>query len=95
MSHRKRLTDEMEVDMSKDDCLENRKDINIFQGVPPAAGSLLIALIANALADEHTIEEITVMAGFFTSLGDLLGYIAAQKDLNKPGGQQTKALSAV
>jgi hypothetical protein len=82
----------MEADMSKDDCLENRKDVSAFQGVPPAAGSLLIALIANALADDHSIEEISVMAGFFTSLGDILGYIAAQKDLNKPGGQQTRAL---
>ena len=46
-----------------------------------------ITVLANAIAQGHTVEEIALAASFFVQLGDTLATIAASEGLKKEGSQ--------
>jgi hypothetical protein len=55
----------------------------IFDCVPPRGGAIFAAIIADILADGLDPIQIAVIATFITAVGDSMGYIAAQMDLNE------------
>jgi hypothetical protein len=61
-----------------------RKEVrSIFDCVSPGKGAILAAVIADILADGLDSVQITVLATFITAVGESLGYIAAQTELNE------------
>lgn len=54
----------------------------IFDYLSPSCGTVLAAIIADILAAGLDPVQIAVLAAFITSVGDNLGYIAAQMELN-------------
>jgi hypothetical protein len=63
---------------------EKLMDIKAFflKGLPPQGGTFLVASIADVLSEGLTVDEIIALASFLGSIGQLLGYIAAQKTIN-------------
>lgn len=62
----------------------SRKEVRtLFDCVSPGKGAILAAVIADILADGLDSVQITVLATFITAVGDSLGYIAAQTELNE------------
>jgi hypothetical protein len=66
---------------SNENCREEIR--TIFDCVPPRGGTIAAAIIADILADGLNAIQIAVLATFITAVGDNLGYIAAQMDLNE------------
>lgn len=66
---------------SNENCREEVR--TIFDCLPPRGGALLATLIADILADGLSSSQIAAIGGFITIIGDSLGYIAAQMDLNE------------
>ena len=70
---------------------EKLMDIRTFflKGLSPQGGTFVIASIADVLAEGLTGEETVALASFLGSIGQLMGYIAAQTALNKSKKQMT------
>lgn len=54
----------------------------VFDCVPPKGGAIAAAAIADIIADGLNSNQIAAIGGFITIVGDSMGYIAAQMDLN-------------
>lgn len=71
---------------SKVNCREDVR--TIFDCIPPRGGAILAAVVADILADDLNVVQIAVLATFITAVGDSLGYIAAQTELNEQIAQR-------
>ncbi len=79
---------------SNENCQEEREIRTIFDCVPPRGGAILAAIIADILSDGLDAIQIAVIATFITAVGDSMGYIAAQMDLNEQILSRQKEKSA-
>jgi hypothetical protein len=67
------------------DCEEDcRKEVrSVLDCVPPRGGAILIAVIADILADGLDTVQMATLGAFITAVGDSLVYISAQMELNE------------
>ena len=67
------------------DCEEDcRKEVrSVLDCVPPRGGAILIAVIADILADGLDAVQMATLGSFITAVGDSLVYISAQMELNE------------
>lgn len=70
------------MDKSQEESLKQLR-CYIKKGMSYQNGSLLIISIANVLADGLDSNEINALGSFIQSVGQIMSYIASQKDLNK------------
>lgn len=59
------------------------KSKTFFESLSPRGGAVLAAVIGDILADGLDSGQIAALAGFVTIIGDTLGFIAAQMDLQE------------
>jgi hypothetical protein len=66
------------------DASDGRRDAGCFflDSLSPKGGTILAAVIADILADGLNSDQIASLGGFITIIGDALGYISAQMELN-------------
>jgi hypothetical protein len=71
---------------------EDSSELNptIFDCLSPRCGTVLAAVIADIIADGLNSDQISVMGGFITIIGDSLGYISSQMELNEQFNTQKK-----
>ena len=55
----------------------------IFDCLAPSCGTVLAAVVADIIADGLSSNQIAAIGGFITIIGDSLGYISAQMELNE------------
>jgi hypothetical protein len=55
----------------------------VFDCLSPRCGTVLAAVTADIIADGLNPTQIAAIGGFITIIGDSLGYIAAQMELNE------------
>lgn len=68
--------------MDSKDISSHNAGSTFSDGLSPTGGVILAAVIANILADGLNSNQIAALGGFLTIIGDSLGYISAQMDLN-------------
>jgi pyruvoyl-dependent arginine decarboxylase (PvlArgDC) len=68
--------------MDLDDSCQ-KESRTILDCLSPRGGTVLAAVIADIIADGLNSTEIAAIGGFITIIGDSLGYIAAQMELNE------------
>lgn len=67
--------------MNQDDWEQSNRN-TFVDCLTPKGGVILAATIADILADGLNSNQIAALGGFITIIGDSLGYISAQMELN-------------